>query len=126
MAISLNHTVELTCNGSYYGGIGSVVGKFLLGDRGLEFYADDNPEKNVQLLWESIFEIGANVTGKHQHISRHFEIKTTDGKLLFASPDSGKILKVARTHIGNSKVVRYPTLVQTMTNKIKGLFSRAK
>ena len=52
-------------------------------------------------------------------ISRHFEVYTDSGKFLFASKDSGKILKVAREHIGNEKIVRLPTLIQTILGKLK-------
>ncbi|RXS39890.1 DUF956 family protein, partial [Streptococcus pyogenes] len=36
---------------------------------------------------------------------------------LFASGDSGKILKITRQHIGNEKVITLPTLMQTFINK---------
>ncbi|MDU1741386.1 MAG: DUF956 family protein, partial [Streptococcus lutetiensis] len=65
---------------------------------------------------------GANVSGKR--ISRHFEILTDKSKFLFASKDSGKILKIAREHLGNEKVVKLPTLIQTIGARIKGLFAK--
>ena len=112
MAQSMNSTVELTTTGVSYLGIGGKVGKFLLGNKGLEFYSDANVEDYIQIPWESIEKIGANVS--QNKVSRHFEIFTDKGKFLFASKDSGKILKVARQHIGNDKVVRMLTLVQTV------------
>ena len=63
-----------------------------------------------------------NVSGKR--ISRHFEILTDKSKFLFASKDSGKILKIAREHLGNEKVVKLPTLIQTIGARIKGLFAK--
>ena len=118
MAQSLNRTVELSTTGvSYLSLAGSSVGKFLLGDAALEFYADNNVENYVQIPWSHIEKIGANVSGRK--ISRHFEVYTDSGKFLFASKDSGKILKVAREHIGNEKIVRLPTLVQTILGKLK-------
>ncbi|HFR3411899.1 TPA: DUF956 family protein, partial [Streptococcus suis] len=83
MAQSLNKTVELSATGvSYLSLAGSTVGKFLLGDQALEFYADNNVENFVQIPWKNIDKIGANVSGKK--ISRHFEIYTDSGKFLFA------------------------------------------
>ena len=67
-------------------------------------------------------QIGANVSGKR--VSRHFEILTDKSKFLFASKDSGKILKIAREHLGNEKVVKLPTLIQTIGARIKGLFAK--
>ncbi|EJN94946.1 DUF956 family protein [Streptococcus ratti] len=118
MAQSINTKVEYTGKGVSYLGIGGKVGKFLLGDRGFEFYNDANVEHFIQIPWTSIIEMGANVSRKK--VSRHFEIVTDQGKFLFASSDSGKILKIAREHIGNDKVLRYPSLIQ----KIASRFSR--
>ena len=98
-------------------GFGGKVGKFLLGDKALEFYPDSNVERYIQIPWSEMTSIGANVSGKT--ISRHFEVYTDSGKFLFASKDSGKILKVAREHIENKKIVRLPTLVQIILGKLK-------
>ncbi|MCO4471265.1 DUF956 family protein [Streptococcus infantarius] len=116
MAHSLNSTVELTTTGVSYLGMGGKVGKFLLGNKGLEFYSDANVEDYIQIPWENIEKIGANVS--RNKVSRHFEVFTDKGKFLFASKDSGKILKVARQHIGNDKVVRMLTLVQVLMKKL--------
>ncbi|MCO4529819.1 hypothetical protein Si105_01326 [Streptococcus infantarius subsp. infantarius] len=116
MAQSLNSTVELTTTGVSYLGMGGKVGKFLLGNKGLEFYSNANVEDYIQIPWENIEKIGANVS--RNKVSRHFEVFTDKGKFLFASKDSRKILKVARQHIGNDKVVRMLTLVQVLMKKL--------
>lgn len=122
MAQSLNSTVELTTTGVSYLGMGGKVGKFLLGNKGLEFYSDANVEDYIQIPWENIEKIGANVS--RNKVSRHFEIFTDKGKFLFASKDSGKILKVARQHIGNDKVIRMLTLVQVLMKKLTGFVKK--
>lgn len=118
MAQSLNKTVLLTTTGTFYTGISSQVGKFLVGDQAIEFYPDTNVERYVQIPWDNISEIGANVS--RNKISRHFEVYTDAGQFLFASKDSGKILKIAREKLGNEKVVKLPTLLQ----KIAQLFAK--
>ena len=122
MAQSINSKVELTTTGISYMTFGGKVGKFLLGDQGLEFYPDVNVEQFIQIPWTSIQSIGANVSNRK--ISRHFEIYTEKSRFLFASKDSGKILKVAREHIGNDKVVKLPTLIQTLGNFFKKRFAK--
>lgn len=122
MAQSLNSTVELTTTGVSYLGMGGKVGKFLLGNKGLEFYSDANVEDYIQIPWENIEKIGANVS--RNKVSRHFEVFTDKGKFLFASKDSGKILKVARQHIGNDKVIRMLTLVQVLMKKLTGFVKK--
>lgn len=122
MAQSINSTVELTTTGVSYLGMGGKVGKFLLGNKGLEFYSDANVEDYIQIPWENIEKIGANVS--RNKVSRHFEVFTDKGKFLFASKDSGKILKVARQHIGNDKVVRMLTLVQIVIKRLSRFVKR--
>lgn len=124
MAQSLNKTVEFQTTGVSYLGIGGKVGKFLVGETALEFYPDVNVEMFIQIPWTSINQIGANVSQKK--VSRHFEIFTDQGKFLFASKDSGKILKIARQYLGDDKVVKLPTLIQTIGRKMQELFAKKK
>ena len=122
MAQSLNQVIDLQTTGTSYLSISGKVGKFLVGDQALEFYPDVNVEQYIQIPWSSIQQIGANVTGRK--ISRHFEVFTDQGKFLFASKDSGTILKIAREKLGNDKVVKLPTLLQTIGQKLKNLFAK--
>ena len=122
MAQSLNKVIDLQTTGTSYLSISGKVGKFLVGDQALEFYPDVNVEQYIQIPGSSIQQIGANVSGRK--ISRHFEVFTDQGKFLFASKDSGAILKIAREKLGNDKVVKLPTLIQTIGQKLKNLFAQ--
>jgi len=122
MAQSLNKVIDLQTTGTSYLSISGKVGKFLVGDQALEFYPEVNVEQYIQIPWSSIQQIGANVTGRK--ISRHFEVFTDQGKFLFASKDSGAILKIAREKLGNDKVVKLPTLLQIIGQKFKNLFAK--
>ena len=122
MAQSQNTKIDFQTTGTSYLGIGGKVGKFLIGDKALEFSADANVEDYIQIPWDTINQIGANVSGKR--ISRHFEVFTNKGKFLFASKDAGTILKHARNHIGNEKVIKLPTLVQTIGQFCRSLFAK--
>ena len=122
MAQSLKQVIDLQTTGTSYLSISGKVGKFLIGDQALEFYPDVNVEQYIQIPWSSVNQIGANVSGRK--ISRHFEVFTDQGKFLFASKDSGAILKIAREKLGNDKVVKLPTLLQTIGQKLKNLFAK--
>ena len=122
MAQSLNQVIDLQTTGTSYLSISGKVGKFLVGDQALEFYPDVNVEQYIQIPWSSVNQIGANVSGRK--ISRHFEVFTDQGKFLFASKDSGAILKIAWEKLGNDKVVKLPTLLQTIGQKLKNLFAK--
>lgn len=115
MAQSMNQKVNFQTTAVSYLGMGGKVGKMLVGDKALEFYNDKNVEDYIQIPWSSINQIGANVN--KTKVSRHFEIFTDQGKFLFASKDSGKILKYARQIIGNDKVVKLPTLLQMIMSR---------
>ncbi len=119
MAQSLNKSVEFQTTGVSYLGIGGKVGKFLIGETALEFYPDVNVEQFIQIPWTAVNTIGANIS--RQKVSRHFEVFTDQGKFLFASKDSGKILKIARSYLGDEKVVKLPTLIQMIIAKIKSI-----
>ena len=122
MAQSLNQVIDLQTTGTSYLSISGKVGKFLVGDQALEFQPDGKVEQYIQIPWSSVNQIGANVSGRK--ISRHFEVFTDQGKFLFASKDSGAILKIAREKLGNDKVVKLPTLIQTIGQKFKNLFAK--
>lgn len=87
MAQSLNKTVEFHTTGVSYLGVGERLENPSRECR-FEFYADANIEDYIQIPWQEIERIGANVSGRK--ISRHFEIYTRESKFLFASKDSGK------------------------------------
>ncbi len=86
MAQSLNKTVEFHTTGF----LTLEWGKVGKSSRECRFwiYADANVEDYIQIPWQEIERIGANVSGRK--ISRHFEIYTRESKFLFASKDSGK------------------------------------
>ena len=64
MAQSLNKTVEFHTTGVSYLGVGGKVGKILVGNAAFEFYADANVEDYIQIPWQEIERIGANVSGR--------------------------------------------------------------
>ena len=49
MAQSQNTKIDFQTTGTSYLGIGGKVGKFLVGDKALEFYADANVEDYIQI-----------------------------------------------------------------------------
>ena len=78
----MNKTVEFHTTGFLTLEWGKV-GKILVGNAAFEFYADANVEDYIQIPWQEIDQIGANVSGRK--ISRHFEIYTRESKFLSAS-----------------------------------------
>ncbi|WP_220740920.1 DUF956 family protein [Leuconostoc miyukkimchii] len=118
MVQSLNSQVELTAQGISFLGIGAQYGKFLLGDNAFEFFNDNNVDDFIQIPWKNINAVYASVSS-NKKISRRFRIETDKGNFDFSSPESGRVLKTIREHIGNDKVLKNPTLVKRMLNVFK-------
>ena len=116
MAQSLNKTVLLNTTGTSYLSIAGKVGKFLSEIRLWNFTPMSMLNNLSRFLGAISTKLGQMSLGK---ISRHFEVFTDRGKFLFASKDSGAILKIAREKLGNDKVVKLPTLIQTISQKFK-------
>ncbi|ADG41008.1 MULTISPECIES: DUF956 family protein [Leuconostoc] len=118
MVQSLNSSVALTTQGISFLGIGAQYGKFLLGDKAFEFFNDNNVDDFIQIPWQSMTAVYADVSAKK--IGRRFRIETDKGSFNFSSSETGRLLKVTREHIGDDKVLKNPTLLK----RIKGVFKK--
>lgn len=87
MAKSINTKVDLTVDATWFRGIASY-GKIMIGDRAFEFYNERNVEDYVQIPWNEVTYVVADVRFGGRYIPR-FEIRTkSNGKFVFAARDS--------------------------------------
>ncbi|MBS7577402.1 MULTISPECIES: DUF956 family protein [unclassified Enterococcus] len=107
MAISLNQKVLFTTKAnSFNSGIGNKHGNILIGNRAFEFYNDRNPEDFIQIPWQEVTKVRAQIYFGNRYI-RGFFIDTRDaGTFNFVVKDAGKALKAMRDFIGSEKLVR--------------------
>ncbi|MGX4594139.1 DUF956 family protein [Leuconostoc sp. JNUCC 76] len=117
MVQSLNTKAELATPGISYLGIGAKYGKILVGDRAFEFFNDNNVEDYIQIPWQNVMAVYVHVSG--ERVSRRFKIKTDKVELYFSAKESGSVLKVMREHLGNEKILRMPTLWDTVRARFK-------
>lgn len=81
MAKSINTKVDLTVDGTWFRGIASY-GKIMIGDKAFEFYNERNVEDYVQIPWEEVTYVVADVHFHGRYIPR-FEIRTKfNGKFI--------------------------------------------
>ncbi|RZI48918.1 DUF956 family protein [Lactococcus kimchii] len=115
MVKSLNTRSDFTAKGIAYVGLGNSYGQFMLGDKAFEFFDERNVSNFIQIPWDQIALVQADVSKKGK-ISRHFTVQLMNRKsrLRFSSPDSGHILRLIRDQIGNEKVVRAPGFFQSL------------
>ena len=99
-----------TLNGMF----GNKNGNILVGNNAFEFYNSRNPEDYIQIPWNEIIRIRAQLFFKDKYI-RGFFIDTKN---------AGKTLKIMRDFLGNEKIVRNKPLL-SMKN-IFNLFKKNK
>lgn len=81
MAKSINTKVDLTVDATWFRGIASY-GKIMIGDRAFEFYNERNVEDYVQIPWNEVTYVVADVRFGGRYIPR-FEIRTkSNGKFI--------------------------------------------
>ena len=124
MAESLNTKVEYACKATSFKGI-QEYGKIMVGDKSFEFYDDRNVENYVQIPWEEITYIVADVVLGGKWLPR-FEVQTKrNGSFRFsAGKDTKPLLRACREHIPADHIVRALTAGQKLTRGIRSIISK--
>lgn len=98
MAQSQNTKVDYVVKASSFLGLNSV-GQIMIGDKAFEYYNDRNVEDYIQIPWDQITYVVADVHFKGKYIPR-FEIRTKkDGKFIFITKDPKKTLRAIRKYV---------------------------
>ena len=125
MAQSLNTKVIYTTKANVFvGWIGNKHGDILVGDRAFEFYNEKNPEDYIQIPWNEIIRVRAQLFFKDKYIRGFFIDTKNAGTYNFVVKNAGKTLKIMRDFLGNEKIVRNKPLL-SMKN-IFNLFKKNK
>ena len=124
MAESLNTKVEYACKATSFKGI-QEYGKIMVGDKSFEFYDDRNVENYVQIPWEEITYIVADVVLGGKWLPR-FEVQTKrNGSFRFSAGSNTKpLLRACREHIPADHIVRALTAGQKLTRGIRSIISK--
>lgn len=105
MVQSLNSTVEYVDSGTWFRGMPSY-GKIMIGDKGFEFYRENNIKDYIQIPWNEINIIIADVYFKGKYIPR-FQICTKkNGDFYFAARHVKVTLRAMREHIPAQNIRR--------------------
>ena len=125
MAISMNTKVLYTTKANTLNGMfGNKNGNILVGNNAFEFYNSRNPEDYIQIPWNEIIRIRAQLFFKDKYISGFFIDTKNAGTYNFVVKNAGKTLKIMRDFLGNEKIVRNKPLL-SMKN-IFNLFKKNK
>ena len=125
MAISMNTKVLFTTKANSLNGMfGNKNGDVLVGDNAFEFYNSRNPEDYIQIPWNEIIRVRAQLFFKDKYIRGFFIDTKNAGTYNFVVKNAGKTLKTMRDFLGNEKIVRNKPLL-SMKN-IFNLFKKNK
>ena len=122
MAISMNSKVIFSTKANSLSGIfGNKNGNILIGNKAFEFYNARNPEDYIQIPWDEIEKVRAQLFFKDRYIRGFFIDTKNSGSFNFIVKNAGKCLKEMRTFVGNDNIVRNKPLFS-----LKKLFRRNK
>ena len=96
----------MTKANSLSGMIGNKNGDVLVGDKASEYYNSRNPEDYIQIPWEEIVRVRAQLFFKDTYIRGFFIDTKSAGSYNFVVKNAGKTLKTMRDFLGNEKIVR--------------------
>lgn len=102
MAASQNSTVGLTVKATSLRGL-ATYGDVLIGNRAFEFYNERNPEDYIQIPWDEVDHVEAEVVGRRK-ITRFIIFTHRDGKYAFSTRDNVATLRAVREHVGRERV----------------------
>ena len=125
MAISMNTKVLFTTKANSLSGMfGNKNGNILVGDNAFELYNSRSPEDYIQIPWNEIIRVRAQLFFKDKYIRGFFIDTKNAGTYNFVVKNAGKTLKTMRDFLGNEKIVRNKPLL-SMKN-IFNLFKKKK
>ena len=122
---SLNTKVDLVMKATSYHGL-TTYGKIMVGDKGFEFYNDNNVKDYIQIPWEEVDYVAASVLFKGKCIPR-FAVQTKkDGAFSFASREPKKVLRAMNKYVPDDKMLRSLSARDVIKRKVKRLFGKDK
>ncbi|WEV39569.1 DUF956 family protein [Lactobacillus sp. ESL0684] len=119
MVKSSNAVSELSISATWFRGV-ATYGKVMIGDHAFEFYNDRHLEDYVQIPWDEITYVVADVHFGGHYIPR-FELRTkSNGTFIFSTRKNKQTLHAIRNHFPADKMRKSLTLWQ----KIKANFTK--
>lgn len=126
MAESLNTKCDIVAPGVSYLGLNNY-GKIMVGDKAFEFYNDRDVNDFVQIPWEEIEYIVADVVFGGKWIPRFaIETKSAGVYRFSASRKTKDVLRACREHFPEERMRKAKGALQIMRENIMAIFSRKK
>ena len=104
MAESMNHHSELVDRGEFLNGMGSY-GHLMVGDKAFEFYDEKVAKNYIQIHWDEVDFLSAEVIF-NRWIPRFAFHTKQNGVFRFAARHPKKVLRAVRNHMDPNKMLR--------------------
>lgn len=120
MAQSQNSKVDFSSKATWFAGL-TTYGDVLVGDKAFEFYNEKNPEDFVQIPWDEVDYVAAEVLRGTKTIPRFAIFTKANGKYAFSTRDNKAVLRAMRAYVPEDRLQRSPDLVDVLGHGIKAV-----
>lgn len=119
MVQSQNTKVDYTVRASSLSGL-ATYGDVMVGDRAFEFYNERNKEDFIQIPWDEVDYVAAEVLpGKK--IARFAIFTKENGHFDFSTRDNKATLRAMREHLPEDLLQRSPSLLDVLKAGVRSL-----
>lgn len=119
MAQSQNSSVDLALKATSFQGL-TTYGDVMVGNAAFEFYNERNPEDYIQIPWDQVDYVAAEVLpGKK--IARFAIFTKENGHFSFSTRDNKATLRAMRAYIPEDRLQRSPSFADVMKAGAKSL-----
>ncbi len=119
MVQSQNTKVDYTVRASSLSGL-TTYGDVMVGDRAFEFYNERNKEDFIQIPWDEVDYVAAEVLpGKK--IARFAIFTKENGHFDFSTRDNKATLRAMREHLPEDLLQRSPSLLDVLKAGVRSL-----
>ena len=119
MAQSQNSSVDLAIKATSFQGL-TTYGDVMVGNAAFEFYNEKNPEDFIQIPWDEVDYVAAEVLpGKK--IARFAIFTKENGHFSFSTRDNKATLRAMRAYIPEDRLQRSPSFADVMKAGAKSL-----
>lgn len=119
MAQSQNSSVDLALKATSFQGL-TTYGDVMVGNAAFEFYNEKNPEDYIQIPWDQVDYVAAEVLpGKK--IARFAIFTKENGHFSFSTRDNKATLRAMKAYIPEDRLQRSPSFADVMKAGAKSL-----
>ena len=112
MAQSQNSSVDLAIKATSFQGL-TTYGDVMVGNAAFEFYNERNPEDYIQIPWDQVDYVAAEVLpGKK--IARFAIFTKENGHFSFSTRDNKATLRAMRAYVPEDRLQRSPSFADVM------------